>query len=64
MKIKTRDLWLSCFCLSKGAELDEVKLDNNGHRRKEVVFIFTGDDVAALKKEFSSGQALCNVQRL
>jgi len=64
MKIKTKDLWLSCFCLAKGAELDEVTLDNNGHRRREVVFIFRGSDVSQLQKEFLSGQAICNVARL
>ena len=62
--LRTKDLWLSCFCLSKGAELDEVKLDSNGNGKKEVVFIFTGSDIDQLKKEFASGQAICNVARL
>lgn len=64
MKIKTKDLWLSSFCLAKGAELDEVALNNNGQRRREVVFIFRGSEVTQLQKEFRSGQAICNVARL
>lgn len=64
MKIKTKDLWLSSFCLSKGAELDQVRLGNNGSRKKEVIFIFTGPDLTSLEKEFRSGQAICNIQRL
>jgi hypothetical protein len=62
MKIKTKDLWQSAFCLAKGAELDEVTLDGNGKR--EVLFIFSGPDVQELQKEFLSGQACCNVSRL
>jgi hypothetical protein len=67
MKIKTKDIWLGCFCLSKGAELEEVRLDNNNsnsHHNKEVLFIFSGQDVQELQREFLSGQAMCNVTRL
>lgn len=64
MKIKTKDLWQSAFCLAKGAELSEVKVDGNGKIRREVVFSFIGPEVVELEKEFQSGQAVCNVARL
>lgn len=64
MKIKTKDLWQSAFVLAKGGELEEVEIDNNGGKGKDVVFILTGPDVTELSREFQGGQAVCSVSRL
>jgi len=64
MKIKTKDLWQSAYMLSKGSNLDDVKINSNGNGKREVVFTLTGEDTGELMQEFLSGQAICNVSRL
>lgn len=61
--LETKDLWQSAFLLVKGADLlDVVPRPNNGKR--EVVFIFKGDQVHEHLREFKSGQAVCNITNL
>lgn len=61
--LETKDLWQSAFLLVKGADLlDVVPRPNNGKR--EVVFIFKGDQVYEHIREFKSGQAMCNITNL
>ena len=61
--LETKDLWQSAFLLVKGADLlDVVPRPNNGKR--EVVFIFKGEQVYEHIREFKSGQAMCNITNL
>lgn len=69
-RIETKDLWQSAFMLAQGASLADVNARNNGSAslttggKREVYFILTGDNIAALAREFRSGRATCNVASL
>lgn len=59
-RIKTKDIWQSAFLLSKGVHLQDLRININGYR-KEVTFIFSGENINRLRREFASGQAVCRV---
>jgi len=59
-RIKTKDLWQSAFLLAKGSHLQDLCVKTDGHRQ-EVTFILSGENINRLKREFTSGQAVCRV---
>ncbi len=59
-RIKTKDLWQSAFMLAKGSHLYDLRVKKDGHRQ-EVTFILSGENINRLKREFTSGQAVCRV---
>lgn len=61
--LETKDLWQSAFLLARGADLLDVVLHPSNGKR-EVVFVFRGDQVHQHLREFKSGQAVCNITNL
>jgi hypothetical protein len=62
MRVTTQDLYCGAYILSKGGALEEVKMNEEGrNRRPSITFVFTGEDVEKLSREFQSGQANTNV---
>jgi len=59
-RIKTKDLWQSAFLLAKGSQLQDLRIKKEGHKQ-EIVFILSGENVNRLRREFTSGQAVCRV---
>ena len=62
-RIKTKDLWQSAFMLANGSQLQDLRLTEEG-QKQVIVFILTGKNVNHLKREFTSGQAMCRVSIL
>lgn len=61
-RLETKDLWQSAYMLAQGSTLEDIQPRDNGKR--EVFFIFKGDNLAILAREFRSGRAICNVSSL
>lgn len=61
-RLETKDLWQSAFMLAQGSSLEDLRVDANG--RREVFFVFSGDNILSLAREFRSGRAVCNVASL
>ena len=59
----TTDLYCGAYLLSTGGALEEIKVDRGHRRRPSVLFVFSGEDVLARQREFSSGQAVVNLAR-
>ncbi len=70
MKIKTKDLWQTAFMLSKGSQLQDLRLSDSGEigesttKKQKIIFVLTGKNINHLKQEFQSGQAVCRVRIL
>lgn len=63
MEIKTKDLWQSAYVLAEGGKLTEVELVSRAGK-KEVIFVFRGEELGELVQSFQTGSALCNVLQL
>ncbi len=63
MEMKSKDLWQSAYMLAEGGTLAEIELDCR-RGRKEVIFIFRGEELGKLARSFESGQAYCKVSQL
>ena len=61
-RLETKDLWQSAYMMAQGLPLEDIQLRNNG--RREVYFVFKGNDLCRLAREFRSGRANCNVNAL
>jgi len=57
-RLETTDIFRGAFFLCKGAELSEVSLRNNGKRIAS--FLFTGDGLDQLDKDYMNGTAQVN----
>ena len=53
---ETTDLFRGAFFLYKGGKLRNIRIRNNG--KLIASFLFTGNDLDQLEKEYRSGQAL------
>lgn len=60
-RLITQDLYLGAYIMSKGGVLEDVQLTGGRGNRPSVAFVFAGEDVDALSREFQSGQANTNV---
>jgi len=60
VKVETKDLYCGAYMLSSGAMLAEVRVEGRRCGKPAVTFIFTGDDVEELLKEYESGKAMTN----
>ena len=56
--LETTDIFRGAFFLCKGAELNEVSFRRNGKRIAS--FLFTGDSLDKLDKDYMGGKALVN----
>jgi hypothetical protein len=63
MRVKTKDLYCAAFLASQGGALDDVILTPDGRRGRlaSVTFIFSGDNMEQLTREFLNGQATVNL---
>jgi hypothetical protein len=64
MTIETKDLWQSAYLLAEGGWLSKVDVRRRDDGKREVIFHFTGENVADLANRFICGQAMCNVTKL
>jgi hypothetical protein len=58
--IETQDLYCGAYILSGGGILEKTKVKNGRNGKPSITFVFTGNNVQKLFKEFLSGQALTN----
>lgn len=61
MRVTTQDLYLGAYILSKGGILEDVRLTDGRDYRPSVTFVFAGEEVEQLSREFQTGRANTNV---
>lgn len=62
-QVKTKDLYCAAYIISRGGNVDEILLTEDGRRGRSssATFILSGENVTELSQEFFHGQAMANL---